>query len=668
MRLDQLPPGTPLAVDTETSNLFPDDGGRISVVSFAFRDPNTNQVVAQAIPFDQGVNDLPLGPKNLSTGHTKRLAKWPDWAKDEVVPNRPPSDFERFLDVLEQIQPRLIYHNMKFDNLMFATGLRGLPTTGRDLEPLFDWDTQLAQHVREPQMPTSLKPTAVRLMLTEAGAEDAEQEALAPWLGPKTGKNADPRYDLVPWSVMNAYATKDAVLTLLLEEFHELHLDPDEEPDTLRHVYREFNLVRTLYRMERRGIGFDADECLRSAKILRAEMDRVGETLPFKGGTGKPTPVAARKFFFADRPPYKDKITKGGQPQVDEEVITRLAKEGVPWAAEYEQHESIKSALSKWYEAWPARIGADGRLRTCHRQGRVVSGRLAVERVQLQAIPHDYLIPMLDRGVTSPRKMFRAKPGHLLQEFDVSQAEIRIATAMAKCEPMLVGILNGDDSHSIATKLMFGVDESDPKWEQFRQIAKRCNLGILYGAGVKAIVEQIAKFTGILYKDKQVRGWISDWKNAFPQFAGELESAARVAERTGFVRLYNGRERWFSDYEPSHKAFNQIVQGSLAEVMKDLMHEVDTLYPDELLLQIHDSLILETPVDQAEIRSKQVCDLMAQRFEEAFAKPWESGGPIVRVPFVSDTKVFGGDPGRPIVPTGGPALEFEHKCHVGDGC
>lgn len=642
MKLHELPKGTAISLDTETSALNVDDGGRISVVSFAFRDPDTGDLVSQAIPFDQGMNELPLGPKTLPPSHTKRLTKWPEWAQKEVVPNRPPSEFERLLDVLESIEPRLIYHHMKFDNLMVNAGLRGLPASGRNLERWFDWDTQLAQHVREPQMPTALKHSAVRLMLTEAGNEDAEQEALKPWLGPRTGKNADPRYDLVPWDVMRVYAAKDAELTLLLHEFHEINLDPDEEPDLLRHIYREFNLARTLYHMELRGIGFDAPACLDNAKILRAEMDRIAQELPFKGGTGRPTPDSARKFFFTDpgRKPFAGKTTAGGKPQVDEEVITRLAKEGVAWAAEYEQHEGIKSALSKWYEAWPAKIGADGRLRTVHRQGRVVSGRLAVERVQLQAIPHDYLIPMLDRGVTSIRKLFRAKPNHLLQEFDVSQAEIRIATAMAKCQPMLDGILRGDDSHGIATKLMFGIDESDPMWEQRRQIAKRCNLGILYGAGVRAIMEQITKFTGLTPKQTEVSGWIADWKGAFPQFADALEDSARIAERLGFVRLYNGRERWFSDYEPSHKAFNQVVQGSLAEVMKELMPEVDTTYPGELLLQVHDSLILETSIEQAELRAKQVCDLMATRFEEAFAQPWEPGGPVVRVPFVSDTKAW----------------------------
>src|SRR5690606_20648019 len=245
---------------------------------------------------------------------------------------------------------------------------------------------------------------------------------------------------------------------------------------------------------------------------------------------------------------------------------------------------------------------------------------------------------MPSKSVPSVRSLFRPRPGYELWEFDVSQAEIRLATAIAQCKPMLEGILRGDDSHSIACKLMFEIDEDDPDWDQRRQVAKRCNLGILYGAGQKVIQEQLLKFTGIHYKLPQIRKWIDDWRGAFPQFVDALESAQKQAERHGFVRLYNGRERWFSDYEPSHKAFNQIVQGSLAEIMKDIMIDVDRIWPDELLLQIHDSILLETPEETAQERSAQVCELMKNRFEKAVWRPWEPGGEPVLVPYRSDAK------------------------------
>lgn len=667
-RLSELPDNWPVTVDTETSKLHPDDGGHVAVVSFAYRDPEDDRLISQAVPFDQGLYDLPLGPKffdpqsGLDKAATRRLKKWPDWALREVAPNRPPEDFHRLLDQLERFD--LLFHNAKFDLAFLTTGLRGVP--GRNLENRLVWDTMLAQLVREPQMPKGLKPTAVRLELTDTGSEDAEAEALKPWLGPKSGKNDDARYDLVPWSVMEPYARVDAELTLLLWEFQQSMLDPEADVQFWKHFGREMSLCHVLLHMEDRGVGFDVEGCKAAAEVLRAEFDAAARVLPFKGGTGRPTPDSARKFFFRGpeddehdcenltlgeecrclvRPgtedfrglePFKGKVTKGGKPQVDDEVVQRLVQLKAPWAEEYAVHEGLKSGLSKWYEPWPALAGADGRLRTVHKQGGTVSGRLAVGRVQLQAIPHDYLMP--SKSVPSVRSFFQPKPNHELWEFDVSQAEIRLATAAARCRPMLEGIQRGEDSHSIATKLMFEIDEDDPDWDQRRQVAKRCNLGILYGAGQKVIQEQLLKFTGIHYPLPQIKKWIDDWKRAFPEFVDALERAQEQAERWGFVRLHNDRERWFSDYEPSHKAFNQIVQGSLAEVMKDIMIEIDRLWPDELLLQIHDSVLLEIWEGQAKERSFQVCELMREKFEKAIWTPWEPGGEPVLVPFRSDAK------------------------------
>ena len=75
-------------------------------------------------------------------------------------------------------------------------------------------------------------------------------------------------------------------------------------------------------------------------------------------------------------------------------------------------------------------MGGDGRIRTSFRQTKVVSGRLSVERVQLQAIPHDYQLGTL--GVEGVRSFFKPDDGFELWEVDISQAEIRVATAVAR--------------------------------------------------------------------------------------------------------------------------------------------------------------------------------------------------------------------------------------------
>ncbi len=673
VRLADLPDGYPVTVDTETSALHVDDGGRIAAVSFSFRVPDVNgrsnpemPMISKALPFDQGLVNLPLGPKILDERTTKRIAKWPEWARIEDAVNLL---WERFKELCRQLRRfNLIWHNAKFDMHMFERGLRGREDETRiNLENSFLWDTQLTQSVLNPQFPTGLKPTSVRLHLgaelgVKEGMEDDEAEALKPWLGPKSGKNADPRYDLVPWSVMGPYARMDAQLTLLLWEWQQLEL---EGMNLGKHIQRESDLMKVLFRMENRGVRYDHELSHLMADLIDREREVVAEEIPFRV-----TPTEARKYFFGARengglehPVFSDKLTeKKRDPQVDDEVIARLVKEeweGQKVAELYQKHEKYKSANSKWYRAWADLTNKkDGRLRVNYRQAHVVSGRLSAERAQLQAIPQPYQMPKID-GLVGVRDLFFEDTvcdcgcgTRQLWEFDISQAEIRIATAMAQCQGMLDGFQRGDDSHSIATKLMFGsVFEQDgytgresehPEWDVFRQVAKRCNLGILYGAGARTIREQLLMFVGLDVPIRQVSNWIEDWKRAFPEMDERLYLMERQAVNLGYVRLVNGRVRWFSAYEDVHKGFNQEIQGSLAEVMKETMIAIENEFYGSMLLQIHDSVVMRlAPHQIANGAVDRICTIMVDYYEQAFTHRWKTHGKAVTVPFRSDAKQFG---------------------------
>lgn len=704
-KLSELPDGWIVALDTETSALYVDPGAmdgvppaRVSAVSWSYRDPaDPSGIVKAAAAFDQGqdplmledgrvknapdVSDtlddpryrLPLGGKALPLNHQRRVSKWVTEHGPEILraPNLQPQDWGRLMQHLRRM--RLVLHNAKFDLLVIAAGLRGcegLPVErggGIDLEPSAVFDTQIAQHVIDPRPGTSLKPTSVRLHIgrelgLDEGTEDAEQLALKPWRGPQN----DPRFDLIPWKVLRPYAELDAALTLLLYEYQVEWLN-DEINRQLgfgRHVRRETDLMRVLYRMERRGIGYDAQASRVESEKCQKMASEVAGRLPFKA-----TYPGAKKYFFGAETdeqgnptgnlghlPYSDKITApskthpNGQPQVDEEVIKRLVAEDTPHAKDFQRWAELTSADGKWYKAWADMTGPDGRLRTCHRQTKVVSGRLSVERAQLHAIPHGYLIP---QGLRGPRELFQAKPGYGLWEMDVSQAEIRIATAMARCKQMLDQFLDGRDSHSAACWLMFRdefrrpdgspmetLDEAEkhPNWDEFRQVAKRMNLGILYGAGVTTVRSEIKKFTGIDYPHHQVREWIDGWRAAFPPFVRFLEQSAQLAMDKGWVRLINGRIRYFSDYEPTHKAANQRIQGSQAEAIKECMIKVEAEFPGCLLLMIHDSLVAEFPLETGDEQAARVAQIMKETFEQTFAKPWVRGGEPVLVPFKADVK------------------------------
>lgn len=689
MRIADLPDSWPIAVDTETSAGHVDDGGRVAAVSLAFRVPSpdgewlaSQPMIHRAIPFDQGLTNLPLGPKSLDEKTARRVDRHKQSHRFyEDAGNLP---VHKFMELLSHLRRhRLIFHNAKFDMQMLRAGLRGREhDTGVDFEDELAWDTMLANRVVWAIHKVGLKETAVRLGLgrligddsVREGMEAAEQEALKPWLGPKTGKNADPRFDLVPWEVMRPYAGMDAKLTLVLAE---LQLDEFEEQpgDQRQAVQRELDLCRVLYRMENRGIAYDSRTSLRMARKIEAQQAKVAESLPFDV-----TPSKAKAYFFGklEHPVFSDKLTEvRKEPQLDDEVVQRLVSSqswpphsrdvGPMHAKLYAQHEALKSANSKWYTAWADLVGTDGRLRTSFKQADVVSGRLAVGRAQLQAIPQPYQMPKVDWELIGVRDLFHEDLwcpdgcGSLLElwEFDLSQAEIRIAAAVARCQPMLDGFKRGDDSHSIACRLMFadlfaadgftGNEEAHPKWDELRAVAKRCNLGILYSAGSRTIQAQIKLFTGREYPLNQVKQWIDQWNDAFPEMAAANRKYELQALNHGRVQLINGRWRAFQVYEPYHKSFNQVIQGSLAETMKDVMISVENAIPDALLLQIHDSLVMRLNPCKLEGQKALVQKIMKDVFEQTFTAQWgvkpnkweEDRRERVCVPFETDSKRFG---------------------------
>lgn len=640
MRLAELPDGHSVAVDTETSGKRVDDGARVSIVSFAFRHPDTNSLVARAIPFDQGHLSLPLGDKDLALRHRKRIQRWSPEHQNEVAPNLPPGRFIELLGELSRF--RLIYHGRKYDETMLATGLRGQETRGwfQVLAECSTWDTMIAQHVLEPQYPLGLKPTARRLELTEGG-EDEEQQAIKPFLGPQT----DARFDLIPWSVIGPYATQDAILTLLLEEYQQARLEDGHDRWLTYLLRQDFEVCSTLINMERRGMGWNVPLATEMLEKLKAEQKRVASELPFE-----PTPNKAKKFFFLDvgREPYPFKKTDTCRkthpkscvkcPQLDTEVQELLIRDGVEWAPEYRHHEKVKSAISKWYQGWTEKAGADGRLRCDFDQTSVATGRLGGRHINLVAIPHDDLMPRLP-GLVPVRQLIEPKPGHSLWHIDMAQAEVRVGAAIAECVGLLEGFQNGVDAHSQMAILIFGDAET-----RHRRIAKTLNLAIQYGAGLKKIKGQLEKDTGERWSMSRTKEIYEAWHQAAPEMSMAMDLAEHQATTLGYVQLWNDRFRWFEHYrggppEQHWTAFNGQCQGGVAEIMKRCMSRWDRLYPETLVDQIHDALVLELPNDRdPEDIAEQCANLMKLEFEKAMRKYWRELDEVVIMPFEADVK------------------------------
>lgn len=554
-----------VAVDTETSGLHPDppENARLSVISLAYRcEPDEGSdapaIASAAYAFDWG----------LGRGAQATLSL-------DVDPNLDADAFVRLLEWLGAY--RLSFHGGKFDLTHLLVGTS--TSAGMDLSGAIAWDTMLASRDLDP--------------MQDAGLEDVERRMdylsapdRAAWLAAKAQRGGVNRMD---WNTAAEYARLDAEITLVATEWQ---LDRYGAGEGQRSALdTELAKTRALFRLERRGIGFDATTARVAGKAMARRESQIAMELPFKPATVN----GAKKYWFGVCGYEPRTTTKKGAPQLDDQEVARLVALGAPGAPEYQRLQEIKHARTSWYEAYADKTGWDGRLRTVYSQAQVVSGRLSSTRVNLQAIPHDYqLATLVAEGWPTPRSLFLPAKGKRLWELDLSQAELRVAAVEAGCDSMLQLIRDGADLHGVVTTQLFNVTPDDDAWTERRQVGKRADFSFIFGVGAETFQRDLAKQTGIWLPLGECNAIVQRWRRLYPEYGRAINTYMDAANHHGYVRLVNGRVRYFRSYEDRHKAFNQYVQGSLAQLMDAWLLQAEAAIPGVILLTIHDSLVLET--------------------------------------------------------------------------
>lgn len=662
-----LTPTGPIALDTETSGLHVDDGARVAVVSIAFEidpawetalgshgsqtgtssepvtgvekyyDSHSVNLVSFAFPFDQGV---------ANTGKPEDTGQQSFFDQNY---NLDRGEWEALLKWLELVGSNgFIMHNAKFDLHMMFAGVRRWPKAGIDLARWLLWDTQNVCHLAWPQArTTSLKPTAKRLWGIK---ETTESELVQTYL--RQSKLPTGRWDLVPWDVIAPYAQQDARLTYRLYK-HQMHLLETgqlapwlngweyTELTAKESIDRRLAVTLMLYRMEQRGLPFDGARAGEIGKTIDIKVAELQERLPFKPAT---LPMAKHYWFgVGDKngvvglglKPYA--FTQSGLPQVNAQTIDKMVADNVKGASDWRDLQKLQTVGSRWYHGWSSMVGEDGRLRASFRQNGTVSGRFSVERVQLQAIPHNYrLTNEVLKGIPTPRQLIAdgVPDGYELWELDLAQAELRVAALYADCARMLELIRNGDDLHGDAATQLFNVHPDDPNWGEMRNVAKRANFSLIFGVGPDKLRGDIEAQTGIVLGRDETRDLVYAWHNLYPEYHRSIESHMRIIEKRqkehgyGWITLWNGERRWFTSEEEAHKAFNQRVQPALAQFGMDWWLQAEQRLMNQdgqgVVMTIHDSLVLLLRKDTAEDTAREIQMLGVELWDQVF--PGVPGG------------------------------------------
>jgi DNA polymerase-1 len=275
------------------------------------------------------------------------------------------------------------------------------------------------------------------------------------------------------------------------------------------------------------------------------------------------------------------------------------------------QYREVTKLMSTYVETLPKQVDEEGRLHTTFNMTIAQTGRLSSIDPNLQNIP---VRTELGNRI---RTAFTTRPGYTLVSADYSQFELRLAAVLAN-DQELIDMFNRDVDVHTATAAQVYNREPEDVTKQMRRDAKVINFGVLYGMSPHGL----SAATGMTFvAAKQFIDKYFELRKPILEYMNNLKQIARTE---GYVETLFGRRRPMPDIHSSNfivrqaaerAAINMPVQGTEADLMKLAMIKVQD-YLDEnrkdthMLLQIHDSILIETPDDQAEGLAKDIKAIM----------------------------------------------------------
>ena len=360
----------------------------------------------------------------------------------------------------------------------------------------------------------------------------------------------------------------------------------------------ELPLCTVLYNMEKRGVAIDRNQLEQFGTMLAQRIDDCEKLIYSYSGENfninSPKQLGELLFEKLGLPPVKK--TKTGY-STNADVLEKLKGKHdiIPAIMDYRMLTKLKSTYA---DGLMKVICEDGRIRTTFQNLVTATGRLSSTEPNLQNIP-----VRTDLGAEI-RKMFIPKPGYVLVDADYSQIELRVLAHIAQDQTMQEAFRSGMDIHTATAAQVFGVEPEQVTPLQ-RRNAKAVNFGIVYGISEFSLAEDIG------VSRYQARDYIDSYLANYRGVRSYMKQVVADAREKGYTETMYGRKRYIPELKSSNFnirqgaeriALNTPIQGSAADLIKLAMIRVEKAlseqYPQaELLLQVHDELIVECPED-----------------------------------------------------------------------
>lgn len=379
----------------------------------------------------------------------------------------------------------------------------------------------------------------------------------------------------------------------------------------------EMPLVPVLAKMERAGMLVDPDRLHSLSEGLATQIAEVERSIRDLAGDetfniGSPMQLSHVLFDVMGLPTKGLKKTKRGYYSTNAKVLSDLARdhEIVRLILDWREKSKIKSTYLD--TLGPLRRG-DGRVHTTYNQTITATGRLSSSDPNLQNIPTR---SELGRTV---KTAFSAGEGSVFLAVDYSQIELRLLAHLSGDEHLVCAFNEGEDFHAETAARVFGVPVSEVT-PDLRSRAKAVNFGIVYGQQAYGLSQSLH------ISMAEARDMIDRYYEAYPGVRTFLDNVVARAKQTGYAETMYGRRRHIPELKAKNPqlrgfgertAMNHPMQGTAADIIKIAMARVSRRLEEEgfaahMILQVHDELDFECPVDEVERLTTMVRDVMEQ--------------------------------------------------------
>jgi len=378
----------------------------------------------------------------------------------------------------------------------------------------------------------------------------------------------------------------------------------------------EVPLIRVLAKMEHLGVGVDVKVLTEIRDGLTEECDRLrAEVIEAAGEDFNVNSTKQlREIMFDKLGLTPQKKTKTGY-STDHATLEKL-RDDHPMVDFLLQYREVEKLRSTYGEGLVNEVGPDDRIRATFNQTVARTGRLSSDQ------PNLHNIPVRTEKGRNFRRAFVAGKDKTLLIADYNQIELRCIAHLAE-DPGLVGAFEaGDDIHTATAARVFDVAPDDVTLEQ-RSKAKMVSYGLAYGMEAYGLGQRLGIPTG------EAQVILDAYFDAFPAVRKYMDDTVAQARQRGYTETLFGRRRQIPELSSSNfrirqagerQAMNAGIQGLAADIFKVALVELDRALDDtgleaEVILQVHDEVVLEVPPAELDATRDLVVEVMGAAFD-----------------------------------------------------